>query len=281
MTYKTMSYISGIIIFFGIVIFFGTILWLSGERIISTKEYKLYFKFADVVGLKDKSPVYMRGYRVGWSKDVKFEKNDVVVRVDIKQKYRVPIDSKVEIITLNLMGEKAITIIPGSSDEYFKSNTVIIGENNDLMNIAKNILTTIKEKMEQGDLDKVAKELSETVSLSHALVQKISRKTDQVDIDSYNRQIMEIGQAAKSLHALSSAGDTSLQNINHSLALADSLSAELTVLTKRLNNGEGTAGELLRDKSYIQNLDSTITELKILITDFKAHPEKYIHVSVF
>ena len=61
MTYKKMSYISGLIIFFSAVTLLWSILWLSGQRIISSSEYRLYFKFADVVGLRDRSQVFMRG----------------------------------------------------------------------------------------------------------------------------------------------------------------------------------------------------------------------------
>ena len=113
--YNKMSYISGVIIFFSAVIFLISVLWLSGARILSASEYKIYFRFTDVVGLRDRSQVFMRGYRVGWTKDVMFEKDDVLVRVDVKKRFQIPKDSKIEINTLNFIGEKAITISPGVS----------------------------------------------------------------------------------------------------------------------------------------------------------------------
>jgi hypothetical protein len=79
-----------------------------------------------------------------------------------------------------------------------------------MMILAKNILCTIKGKMEEGELDPIVKEASETVSLSPTMVKTISKNADQVD----------------------------------------SFSSELTLMMKRLNEGEGSAGELFKNKTY-------------------------------
>ena len=108
----------------------------------------------------------------------------------------------------------------------------------------------------------------------------------------YNEQIHEIGQAASDLRGLvnqtrkavdkfSIQSNTSLQNFDQTLQQFSKLSTELLQISQRLNAGEGTAGELLKNKEYIQNLNSTISELKLLIEDIKKNPKKYISLSVF
>lgn len=287
-----MSYISGIIIFLAFIIFFGSVLWLSGERILSLKEYRVYFKFPDVVGLRDRSQVFMRGYRIGWTKEAKFESDGVLIRVDVKRKFKIPIDSKIEINTLNLIGEKAITISPGISAQFLRPNEVLNGENKDVMILAKNIFTEFKEKLDEGEIYKKILDLSETISASHSLFEKLNAKIDKLDIDSYNKQIEEIGQTAsdlrgfvdeaqKDVHKFSTQSRATLQNFDQTLQQFSKLSTELIQISQRLNAGEGTAGELLNNKEYIQNLNSTISDLKLLIDDLKTNPKKYISVSVF
>lgn len=292
MTYRNMSYISGIIIFLAFIIFFGSVMWLSGERILSLKEYRVYFKFPDVVGLRDRSQVFMRGYRIGWTKEAKFESDGVLIRVDVKRKFKIPIDSRIEINTLNLIGEKAITISPGTSTQLLKPNGVLSGENKDIMILAKNIFTEFKEKLDEGDIYKKILEVAQTLGSFHSLFEKLDAKIDKLDMDSYNKQIQEIGQTASDLRGfveeaqkdvkkISLQSSASLQNFDQTLQQFSKLSSELLQISQRLNAGEGTAGELLNNKVYVQNLNSTISELKLLIDDFKKNPKKYISVSVF
>ncbi len=292
MTYKKMTYISGVIIFFSAVIFLTVILWLSGLRIISASEYRVFFKFPDVVGLRDRSQVFMRGYRVGWTKGVAFEKDGVVVRVDIKRRFRIPVDSKVEINTLNLIGEKAITITPGISDEFLPPEGRMMGENKDVMVVAKTILMDVKKRLEEGEFDKRVNEFGSSIKTMYSLINKVDSKIDRVDVEMYNQQIMALGEAARSIREMASNADqqvndfarqgtASMKQMQEASQKVAELSQQLNELTLRLNRGEGSMGELLQNKEYIQNLNATVTELRLLIEDIKKNPGKYVSVSIF
>lgn len=63
-------------------------------------------------------------------------------------------------------------------------------------------------------------------------------------------------------------------------ARLDALTGRLDELTKRLNSGEGTAGRLLRDEQLYQNLNAAATELRSLVADVRADPQKYLRVNV-
>jgi len=292
MTYKKMSYISGLIVFFSMVIFFGSILWLSGQQILFSKKYIVYFKFSDVVGLRDRSPVYMRGYRVGWTKDVFFEENGVRVRVDIKNKFRIPIDSKIEINTLNLIGEKAVTIEPGNSTTYLKPNGILKGQNRDIMIIAKKILIAAKDKFESGELDVRIEDLGKTIDSFIQLIRTVNRSLEKVDIDMYNRQIATVGEAGKELrnflqeakidtHQLVTDSRLTLEKIDNAIAQLTDTSREIKTISQKINEGQGTAGELLHSKELINNINQTIKELNQFLTDIKKNPKKYVRFSIF
>ena len=292
MKYKKMSFISGVVIFFSFVIILVTILWLADKRIFFTSDYKIFVKFDDVIGLRDHSQVYMRGYRVGWTKGVKFEKDGVVVRVDVKKKYRIPADSKFEINTLNFMGEKAITIKPGISDEFLQAGDLVKGKNKDIMIEAKEILDTIKERIKKKNFeDKIAK-VSRSLDLLHNALVKINDRIDKVNVAEYNRQIKKIGEAGdnltlfikdarKELNVTAEKGRESIEKVDKLVENLSNLTKKLDEISDKLNNGKGSAGKLLNDEKYIENLNKTIEELKNLITDIKKNPKKYVKLSIF
>jgi phospholipid/cholesterol/gamma-HCH transport system substrate-binding protein len=49
----------------------------------------------------------------------------------------------------------------------------------------------------------------------------------------------------------------------------------------KINKGEGSLGLLINDKELHRNLNSSLHSLDSLMTDIKAHPTRYINVTVF
>jgi phospholipid/cholesterol/gamma-HCH transport system substrate-binding protein len=56
--------------------------------------------------------------------------------------------------------------------------------------------------------------------------------------------------------------------------------ASLDQLTKNLNDGKGTAGQLLHDTKLYDTMNSAATEIKSLIADIRKDPKKYLNVRV-
>ena len=59
------------------------------------------------------------------------------------------------------------------------------------------------------------------------------------------------------------------------------LSAEVRAITQQLNRGEGTAGQLLQNREFFDNLARTIAELNEFLADIKKNPKKYVKFSIF
>jgi len=285
MNYKKMSFISGIVIFFSIVILMITIITLSGKRIFFTRDYIIYIKFDDVIGLQDQAKVYMRGYRIGWTKNVRFLDDGVLVRVDVNKKYKIPVDSKIEINTVTLLGEKAITIHPGKANEFVKPGATVWGENKDIMTQAKEILEMVKASLAEGELKDKTKKLAESIDMFHDLLKTTNAKVGQLDVAQYNEDIHQIGEAGQKAKVLLEKTSDSLQvgmaKFNRTLDALTKLSTELTQVAQKINKGEGSAGALVNNKEYIENLNKTLVELNALIADFKKNPKRYIDLSIF
>ncbi len=58
------------------------------------------------------------------------------------------------------------------------------------------------------------------------------------------------------------------------------MTSRLDTVLQNLNDGQGTAGQLLHDKQLYENMNQTIGEMKSLIEAIKKDPKKYLNVKV-
>jgi phospholipid/cholesterol/gamma-HCH transport system substrate-binding protein len=294
MDYGKMSYISGVIIFVGVIVILVAISWLSGANIFFTRDYSVYMTFNEVSGLRDQSSVYMRGYHIGVTKGVGFEPNAVVVRVEINKKFRVPKNSKFEITSLNLIGEKAISItpLPGESGGMLVNGDTVNGENRDIMIVAQSVLSSLKTKIEGNDLDVKLRKVGESLDLLHSALAKLNVRLDQFDVPEYSKELQTVGETGRRLQEfldatqpdivqITSQGKTALTKMNRALDDFASLAQKLDSIAQKINAGQGSAGELINNRAYVDDLARTVGELQLLITDIRKNPGKYFKISVF
>ena len=55
----------------------------------------------------------------------------------------------------------------------------------------------------------------------------------------------------------------------------------LDMLVRKVEQGEGTLGRLTQDETLTQEMEGLVIDMRSLIADFRANPNKYIKVSVF
>jgi phospholipid/cholesterol/gamma-HCH transport system substrate-binding protein len=58
------------------------------------------------------------------------------------------------------------------------------------------------------------------------------------------------------------------------------MTARLDTVLQNLNDGQGTAGQLLHDKQLYENMNQTVGEMRALILEIKKDPKKYLNVKV-
>lgn len=71
------------------------------------------------------------------------------------------------------------------------------------------------------------------------------------------------------------------EQLQRTLARADSTLATTNAALDRINRGEGTLGMLTTDTVLYENTAATLAELRALLEDLKQNPGKYFHFSVF
>jgi phospholipid/cholesterol/gamma-HCH transport system substrate-binding protein len=145
----------GIFVFIGLVIFAVFILSVGGVK-TWTSRYKVSFVFNFINGVRTGAPVRFSGYDAGEVKSIRlfYDKDDsrpkVLITCWVSNDVKIPVDSKVWINTLGLLGEKYIEIMPGTNYKiYMPPEGEIAGEDpipmNDIFNTAKKIVDTIDE----------------------------------------------------------------------------------------------------------------------------------------
>jgi len=292
MSVKKMSFVAGIVMFLGTVIFLAVFMWMSGKNVFGRRTYDLNIAFADVVGIRDSSAVYMRGYRIGSIKDVDISREQVLVTVEINDEIRIPQDSRAEIHTINFIGEKAVVILPGVSDIRLQPGVVLQGENKDLVTMATNILEDIRSRIRGGGLDKEIEGLKETIAGVRTLIARLNSAASGIDMESINRQIGELGAAGKEAGAFfnqarvdvsrfTDEGEKTMAGLRDGVDSLGAASRQINGAVADVRSGHGTMGALATDPEYIRNLDQSIKQLTALLEDIRRNPKKYLKFSLF
>ena len=279
----------------GIVVLFYGLQFLKGLNVFST-DITYYVAFDDVSGLSPSSPVYANGYRVGVVKSLNYDYNPqgkIVAELDLNKNMRVPRGSHAELAS-DLLGNIKINLV--LSDDPIN----MIGHGD-----------TIPGEMEMGMMTKVSKMLpaiehmmpkldSIITSLNTLLADPALRNTlhnvegmtgnlnaTSAELKSLsaslNREVPDMMNKANGVldNTQQLTGNLAAIDVEGMAAKVNQTLANVEQMTQKLNSNEGTLGLLMRDATLYNNLSSTAASADSLLIDFKAHPKRYVHFSVF
>lgn len=280
---------------------------LKGKDVFSSS-HTYYAYYENINGLQVSNPVVLSGHRIGKVYDVEFdEKNPKLVKVTLS--IRVPVDlhdgTIAKIIDLDILGAKAVEIIPGTGSKIIESRGVLKAEtskglgdaidksikpiteklNKTLVEFNKMLdegasqnlklsIENLKESTEEIKLltekinrNKVIERLTNILANVDAITQTIKNNQNQID-----NFIKNINSISDSIQASNLA-----QAINESYELVSRVNAIL----EKVNRGEGSLGQLVNDDKLYINLEKTSKNLNILVEDLKKHPSRYVNFSIF
>ncbi len=122
-----------------------------------------------------------------------------------------------------------------------------------------------------GSLDRILgskeKELKETLDNITKFSDMLSANTQKMNSTFSNLESITDTLAAADLY-------NSISNLKASLEKA-------SLLLENLNDGKGSAGQLLTNDSLYTNLNNSLGSLNLLLEDVKSNPKKYVHFSLF
>ena len=292
-----------------IVAFIFMFSFLKGKNILkSTVNY--YAVYDNVGGLAVSSPVEVNGFQVGVVQDIRFlneESDKLFVVFSVDDNFKLPKNTVAQIKPVSIIAGMKVQLIYGQGPGFYADKDTLKGTLN------ASIITSMEEDIDPiilsatstiNNLDSITKSVSsllsddfvvnlnkiaENLEATTSTLNKIANAKEK-EIDNLIFNLKEFSEMLANNSGKLDKIFTNLNAISDSLAMADigstinnlknSLEAT-TILLDNLNNGKGTAGQLLADEDLYDNLNGTINSLNNLLEDINKDPKKYVHFSLF
>ena len=307
----------GTLMILGIVLLVTGLNYLKGFNPMS-KQIHLYAVYERIEGLAVSNPVLVNGFKVGQVTNVGFsDKGDGTLLVEFtieESNLKVPIDSDAKIFSSDLFGTKSIKIEPGITEIYIQDgDTLVSSVEMDITETVRKELEPLRRKTEelikgvddillnmkavfeddatQGlpsafesmqrtlrTLENTADNLDGLVEENRVIFTRVMTNVDALalNLSNNNRKIANI------ISNFSDLSDSLVTvDISNTMAKADKAIDEIAMMTSRINNGEGTLGQLMVNDSLYNGLVESNVEIQELLDDLQLNPWKYVRVSLF
>jgi phospholipid/cholesterol/gamma-HCH transport system substrate-binding protein len=295
-----------------IVLIFGY-MFLKGNNPFK-KHQTFYVLYEKVDKLNNSDPVLVNGYKVGRVKSINKMpdiRKGIIVELTINSDVNVPKKSMARIVSVDMLGEKAIELVLTDGNEFSTSGdtllsdiqlslteevklevlpvkqkaTELMGSLDSLVDVIKGILnqgqiessmTSIVKATDQfadvaKNLDSIVIKESQTIHNILANVEAITKNLKGND-EGINKLISNLGSVTDSLKKADLP--MLVTNLNHTLK-------ELKTALETVNKGEGTVGLMLKERETYDMINKTIADLDKLFIDLQQNPKRYVHFSVF
>jgi phospholipid/cholesterol/gamma-HCH transport system substrate-binding protein len=281
----------GLLGIIAIVVIYLLINFFKGINIFNEGE-KYHVKFANIGEIVNASPVFINGYKVGYVSNVEYNfenPDEVFVEMNVDSRLQLP-EGTVALINTKMLGSSTISLALGNGSTMMQPGDTLAGRmNTGAMDEAADMLPKIAEMLPKLDsilaslnntlanpainssvnnVERLTAELNTTAQLLNSVLSNdITEATGKLvkiedDMLKVTSQLSEVDY-----NKLVSSLETSLNNIQE--------------ITTALNNGEGTAGKMLKDDALYNRLNNTCEAATLLLEDLKEHPKRYVHFSVF
>jgi len=282
--------------------------FLKGKDLFNRSD-KIYMEFTELGTLAKSNEVKINGYVIGKVYDLNVKDKDLsatVATINLTSDVNIPKDSK-GYISSSLLGTSTVVIEKGISTEYLKPGDTL------KTRIDSGILDDVKAQLTPtlGKVRDVLDSLKKTLSGVNSLLNDQTKANLQQTFANLNQATTSLnkimdeqnGPLAKSLNNVSSITEN-LKNNNDSITATisnakratekfanleiqptiDSLNAAISQLrgvVAKMNSKDGTLGALINDKQLYNKLNDAILSAEILMDDLRAHPKRYVNISVF
>ncbi|MFT5145849.1 MAG: MlaD family protein [Flavobacteriales bacterium] len=291
------------------VIIIGISIWgfnfLKGQNLLDPGSRTFKVEYARIGGLSMSSTVTINGLKVGKVDNIEFDtsvekRGHLLVTFIIDNDFEFSKRSIVKIYSPNPLSGSNLAIIPNYEGDIAISGDLLQGE------MEESLFTSIGERLNPLQ-QKIESVIVRTDSLFSGLNKVLSDNTINginTSITNLSGTIIDIRKTIESVNSMVADNQENLKitientrnitanfskvsdNINavdfkKIIDKADEAVGNFNEMSKKINAGEGTLGQLLNDKRMYDNLEAATRELEQLLRDIKLNPKRYIHFSVF
>jgi phospholipid/cholesterol/gamma-HCH transport system substrate-binding protein len=282
--------------------------YLKGINILNDNS-DFYAVYENIGGLQVGSPVLVNGYKVGMVSNIDLlteQNQNLLVTISLDKEFDMAKNTVCKIVNQDLMGTKGIALMLGDADELVTGgDTLISGIEATLQDEVNAQILPLKNKAEEliGSIDSVMmivtavlnKDTRENLrnSLSsldktfELMSQTMVRVDSMVDIndDRIAKVVKNLESITSNLESSNGEIKTILTNfaaLSDSLAKADiaTVLQNVSDITTKINNGEGSIGLFLKDDKIYANFEKSTRELASLLEDIKKNPSRYVNFSI-
>lgn len=274
--------------------------FLKGKSILRN-QYNFYVVYENSKGLLPGDLVTINGMQVGTVSSLKFhpsQDGSIVVAFTMNRDLNIPENTIVNLAS-SLTGSVSLELKLGDSQQLAESgDTLTSAYDNGTMGMIIETLVPLKNSLQtllnslndltanlndllnqnlKNDINKGVNNFASSMENINAITNDLQYLTDKED----GKLTLVVNNLETITNDFSAVGD-SLKRIDyaHLVSSLESCIAEFNTLLEGVNNGEGSAGRLVKEDSLYNNINATVETLQSLLEEIKANPKK-IKLSVF
>ncbi|MBQ8761454.1 MAG: MCE family protein [Bacteroidales bacterium] len=274
--------------------------FLKGKSILRN-QYNFYVVYENSKGLLPGDLVTINGMQVGTVSSLKFhpsQDGSIVVAFTMNRDLDIPENTIVNLAS-SLTGSVSLELKLGDSQQLAESgDTLTSAYDNGTMGMITETLVPLKNSLQtllnslndltanlndllnqnlKNDINKGVNNFASSMENINTITNDLQYLTDKED----GKLTLVVNNLETITNDFSAVGD-SLKRIDyaHLVSSLESCIAEFNTLLEGVNNGEGSAGRLVKEDSLYNNINATVGTLQSLLEEIKANPKK-IKLSVF
>ena len=290
------------------LLFFG-FNFLKGVNIFSPTN-SFHGTYRNLHGLEEQAAVYIRGHKVGQVDRISYDftrDSAFTIDISINRDIVLPQGTQMALIADGLLGGMAIELqLPLSRNgKDAQGNSVSTEEQRKPVAHGSFLPTTYVPGLVESLQGELLAHVDEAVQSVDSLVASLR---SQMEGDHLKATLTNVDRISGDLSSVSSDlkhmmnnqvprivnnADTAVANLN--TVVADIKAADLKATVARVDNAvdnvnglvtdvrsqDGTIGQLIYNKSLYDHIDATVISADSLLVDLKAHPKRYVQISVF
>lgn len=284
------------------MLYFGFNFLKGSDFFSDTNTY--YVLFDNVGALQPSNPVKMNGVQVGRVKSTDILQDHgghVLVALDINKKIILR-KGATALLTSELLGGSAIMLqIPTTGANMIEGDTLIAMKEAGIQELLQTSALPVLRNVDSlsKSLTKIVLQFDKTgYALNHLLASTDktmgsvdglvaqNQKSISMVLANLNQLSASLVETEKGLKPIMSNLQTTTDSLKalqlgQTLRQANQAIGSLQKTLSTLENGQGTAGKLLKDETLYNNLNRTLISLNKLMTNFREHPKRYVNISVF
>ncbi|MEW6615054.1 MAG: MlaD family protein [Thermodesulfobacteriota bacterium] len=250
----------GVFVVLGILVLAYMTVNIEKIRIGRAVGYRVYTKLDSASGLVKNSPVRIAGVEVGRVENIALDAGKAKVTLRLPFQVTLPVDSLVYVKSEGLLGEKYIEIQPGSSKDVFARQNA-----------------EIRQGASQVDMDQIFAQVNSvatdikgvTASLNRVLGGQEGEQTLRKTFENIKEVTNELNITVKQNREKFSTIMNNFEKLSGNLvgvsAKAGDAFNTIDRVAKKIDNGEGTLGKLVADKTLYDQSKGAMASLNNIV----------------